>query len=289
MSDQAKKLRTMVSERKNIEPIEPIKIYSVISGKGGVGKTNISINLAIKFQQMGKKVLILDADIGMSNANILLGIDVLPSLFSVLNGESNLEDIIMKGPEGVDLISGGVDLFFMEDLDDEKQTEIISSLKGLGDYDIIIIDNGAGISKQSLTFTSFAHEVILVATPEPTAIMDAYRVMKALSVYKLKEKLKIIINQVDSIDQGQEAYNKLLRVSEQFLSVELENIGFVFSDIRVNRSIMSQRPIVLEYPNALASQNIDQISKKLLQDREYNHNISNLKQLGNRLIRFFGR
>lgn len=289
MSDQAKKLRTMVSERKNIEPIEPIKIYSVISGKGGVGKTNISINLAIKFQQMGKKVLILDADIGMSNANILLGIDVLPSLFSVLNGESNLEDIIMKGPEGVDLISGGVDLFFMEDLDDEKQTEIISSLKGLGDYDIIIIDNGAGISKQSLTFTSFAHEVILVATPEPTAIMDAYRVMKALSVYKLKEKLKIIINQVDSIDQGQEAYNKLLRVSEQFLSVELENIGFVFSDIRVNRSIMSQRPIVLEYPNALASQNIDQISKKLLQDREYNHNISNLKQLGSRLIRFFGR
>lgn len=286
MNDQARKLRNMVEERKSIRPI---KVYSVVSGKGGVGKTNISINLAIKFQQMGKRVLILDADIGMSNANILLGIDILPSLFSVLNNEVKLEDIIMKGPEGVHLISGGVDLFFMEDLDSEKQEQIIRSLQGLGDYDIIIIDNGAGISKQSLTFTTFAHEVILVATPEPTAIMDAYRVMKALSMYKLKDKLKVIINQVESVSQGEEAYNKLLKTSGQFLNVELESIGFIFSDIRVNRSIMNQRPIVLQYPNALASKNINQISQTLLGDKEYDQNISSFKQLGNRLIRFFGR
>lgn len=286
MSDQARKLRNMVNERKNIRSI---KVYSVVSGKGGVGKTNISINLAIKFQQMGKRVLILDADIGMSNANILLGIDTLPSLFSVLNGESKLENIIMKGPEGVHLISGGVDLFFMEDFDSGKQEQILESLKDLGNYDIIIIDNGAGISKQSLTFSTFAHEVILVTTPEPTAIMDAYRVMKALSMYKLKDRLKVIINQVESISQGEEAYNKLLKTSGQFLSIELESVGFIFSDIRVNRSIMNQRPIVLEYPTALASQNIEQISKNLLGDKDYEYNISNLKQLGNRLIRFFGR
>lgn len=286
MSDQAKKLRNMVKERKNTQSV---KIYSIISGKGGVGKTNISVNLAIKFQQMGKKVLILDADIGMSNANILLGVDNVLSILSVLKGEADLEDIINPGPEGIDLITGGVDLFFMEDLDNEKQKEILNTLKGLGDYDIIIIDNGAGINKQSLTFTTFAHEAILVSTPEPTAIMDAYRVMKAISLYDLKDKLKVIINQIEFISQGEEAYNKLLKTSNQFLSLELENIGFVFSDLRVNKSIMKQNPIVLEYPNSLASKNIAQISKVLSGDKEYDYNISNFKQLGNRLIRFFGR
>lgn len=286
MSDQARKLRDMVKKRKETQSV---KIYSIISGKGGVGKTNISVNLAINLQQRGKKVLILDADIGMSNANILLGIENSLSILSLLKGEAGLEDVISQGPEGIHLISGGIDLFFMEDLDDRKQEDILNSLEGLREYDIIIIDNGAGISKQSLTFTTFAHEAILVSTPEPTAIMDAYRVMKALSIYSLKENLKVVINQVESITQGREAYNKLLTTSEEFLDIELESIGFVFSDSRVSKSIMRQNPILLEYPNSLASKNIKEISQVLLGDKEYDYNISNFKQLGNRLIRFFGR
>lgn len=281
MFDQASKLRAMVKAH-------PIKIYSVVSGKGGVGKTNFSVNLGIKLQQMGKRVLILDADIGMSNANILLGVETPLNLFSLIQEKALLKDIVVRGPEGVDLISGGADLFFIEDLDYRKQKQIIESLSDLGSYDLIIIDNGAGISKQSLTFTTFAHEMILVTTPEPTALMDAYRILKAISTYRLKDKVKIVVNQIQEISHGEEAYNKLLNTSQRFLNIEVENLGFIFNDIRVNKAIMEQKPIVLRYPNALASENISQISRNLLEDESYSRNTSNFKQLSNRLLRFFG-
>lgn len=285
MIDQADKLRNIINENKNINPI---KIYSVVSGKGGVGKTNFSINLGIKLQQMGKKVLIIDADIGMTNANIMLGIDTPLNLSELLEGRSTLEEIISKGPEGLDLISGGSDLFLMEQLDGDKQRAIIDSLEKLERYDIIIIDNGAGISKHSLTFSTFANEIILVTTPEPTALMDAYRILKVTSSYNLKDRAKIVINQVHDTQQGEEAYNKLLLTANQFLNLELENMGYIFNDIRVNRSIMEQVPVVLLYPNSLASQNIKAITKNIIEDKTFNQAVSSFKQFGNRLIRFFG-
>lgn len=265
-----------------------IKIYSIVSGKGGVGKTNFSINLAIKLQQMGKKVLILDADIGFCNANILLGVETQKNLFHLLQENKSLDDIIVKGPEGVDLISGGSDLFQIEGLDYTKQQRIIESLSDIGTYDILIIDNGAGISKQSLTFTIFAHEVILVTTPEPTAITDAYSFLKAISTYKIKDKAKVVINQIQDISYGEDTFNKLLNTSAQFLDLELENMGYIFNDARVGKAIMEQVPVVIRYPNALASKNIGQVGMKILGDKNYNYNVSNIKQLGNRLIKIFG-
>lgn len=290
MIDQASKLREMIMVKKKSDEMnkQSIKIYSVVSGKGGVGKTNFSVNLAIKFQQMGKRVLILDADIGFSNANILLGVDTHLNLFHLIDGDVSLDDIIVKGPEGVDLISGGSDLFYIEGLDYTKQQMIIDALSNIGKYDILIIDNGAGISKQSLTFTTFAHEVILVTTPEPTAITDAYSFLKAISIYKIKDKVKVVVNQIHDISYGEETFNKLSKTSEQFLHLELENLGFIFNDIRVNKAIMEQCPIVIKYPNALASKNISQICDNILGDKNYNFNVSNLKQLSNRLIKIFG-
>lgn len=290
MIDQANKLRTMVGNKENLEISKnhSIKIYSVVSGKGGVGKTNFSINAAIKFHQMGKRVLILDADIGMSNVNILLGVEVHHHLFHALQGEVPIKDIIVKSPYGVDLISGGADFFYMENLDSVKQQEIVDNLCELGDYDILIIDNGAGISKQSLTFTILADEMILVTTPEPTAITDAYRVLKAISLYNLKNKVKVVINQIPDVSGGDDAFNKLLKTSQQFLQIELENIGYIFNDIRVSKSIMDQYPLVLKFPNALASNNISQICTNILEDKNYSHNISNMKQFSNRLIKLFG-
>ena len=140
MNDQASKLREMINSiDESFEKIDkkPTKIYSIVSGKGGVGKTNLSINLAIKLQQKGKKVLILDADIGMSNANILLGIAASKNLSQVINGSSSFKDIIIKGPEGIDLVSGGMDLFLIESLGKSEQEGIIKSLEELGEYDII--------------------------------------------------------------------------------------------------------------------------------------------------------
>lgn len=282
MMDQANKLRAMVSNHNNI------KIYSVVSGKGGVGKTNITVNLAIQLQKMGKRVLILDADIGMSNTNILLGIEVKHSLMDLLDGTLKIQDIIAHGPGGVDLISGGAELLYLENLDKERQEAIIKSLSELGQYDILLIDNGAGLSKQSLTFTILADEIILVATPEPTSITDAYRVLKAVSLYQLKNKVKIIINQVHDISSGEEAFNKLLRTSEQFLKIELESVGYVFNDVRVSKAIMAQCPVILKYPSSLASNNISQICSTILGDDRYSSNISSIKQFSNRLIKLFG-
>ncbi len=290
MSDQAGKLRELVGN--NDEPYESlthqIKVYSVISGKGGVGKTNLIVNLAIKLQEMGKKVLILDADVGMSNADLVMGIRIENTLLDLIENNLNLEDIITKGPYGVDLISGGEDLFLLEKLNKKKQKEIIQSLAQLGEYDVLLIDNGAGITKQSLIFTILADDIILITTPEPTAITDAYRVLKVISLYELKNKVKVVINQVPDSKTGEEAFNKLLKTSESFLNIELENIGYIFNDIRVNKAVMEQVSIVIKYPKALASSNISQISASILGDKNYTNNISNLKQFKNRLVRLFG-
>ena len=290
MNDQAGKLREMISNNDEFDKsvAHQIKIYSIISGKGGVGKTNLTVNLAIKLQEKGKKVLIMDADVGMSNAHLVMGIDTKKTLLDLIENDLNLEDIIAKGPYGVDLISGGEDLFLLEKLDKEKQKEIIQNLANLGEYDVLLIDNGAGINKQSLTFTILADDIILISTPEPTSITDAYRILKAISMYELKNKVKVVINQVPDLDTGDEALNKLLKTSELFLNVELEKIGYIFSDIRVNKAVMEQIPIVIRYPDALASSNINQISAAILGDKNYTNNISNLKQFKNRLIRLFG-
>jgi len=296
MIDQASSLRSMVKKDKGIEKPailktekgQHLKIYSIASGKGGVGKTNLSINLAIKLQQMGKKVLLLDADIGMCNANILMGIETKLSLIDLIRGNATLDEIIVKGPIGVDLISGGADLLTLKTIESLRQQEIVENISNITNYDVLIIDIGAGITKYALTFIQLSDEMILVTTPEPTAITDAYRLIKALVVYKLKEQIKVVVNQIHEVSQGEEAFQKLYKTSEQFLHIKLENMGFIFNDIRVSKSIMEQVPVVLKYPNALASKNIDQISKNIIEDKNYSYKVSNFKQLGNKLMKIFG-
>src|SRR5699024_10015258 len=141
------------------------------------------------------------------------------------------------------LISGENDLFQFSQLKEEKQKELIRSLRDLGIYDIMLIDNGAGINKYSLTFTQFADEAILVTTPEPTAITDAYRMLKAVSLYGLKDRAKVVINQIHEEFHGVETFEKLSKTAEEFLHIRLENLGFIYNDIRVNRAVMEQIPI----------------------------------------------
>ncbi len=296
MMDQASSLRSMINRNRTIDELTQvekkaehyIKIYSVVSGKGGVGKTNFSINMAIKFQQMGKRVLLLDADLGMCNANIMLGMETKLSLIDLIQGRATLDQIITKGPSGIHLISGGADLLSLKAIEDIRQQEIVDAMSQIMDYDILIIDIGAGITKYSLTFIQLSHEVIIITTPEPTAITDAYRIVKAIAVYKLKEQVKVVVNQIHDLSQGEEAFQKLFKTSSQFLHMKLQSIGFIFYDTRVRKSIMEQIPVVLKYPNGLASQNIKQICENILEDKEYSYKVSNFKQLSNKLLRIFG-
>ncbi|MBF7096304.1 MinD/ParA family protein [Alkalibacter mobilis] len=290
MNDQAEILRKLVESkeiRKNYNP-GLIKIYSVVSGKGGVGKTNLSVNLAISMAQSGKKVLLMDADIGMTNADILLGINYKYDLFDHLESGVDLKEIIYEGPEGIKFVSGGAGLLKMETLNEETQKKFIQGLLDIGGFDVMIIDNGAGISRESLSFITFAHEVILVTTPEPTAVTDAYRVLKAISFYQLKSTVKLVVNKVSSIDVGEETYGKLYNTAKSFLTVDIENSGYIFDDSRVEKAIMEQEPVVLAYPGSLASGNIKLIASSILDQKNYTGNVSTLKQLGNRFLKIFG-
>ncbi len=305
MMDQAESLRQLLQKiEKSKEPpftsameeilveepkkIEIVKIYAVVSGKGGVGKTNISVNLALAMAKKGKKVLILDADIGMTNADIIMGMHYEYDLFDYLEGEVELRDIIYEGPLGVKVISGGAGLLEMNDLDEEAQRNFIENLVELGDFDILIIDNGAGITKETLSFITFAHEVILVTTPEPTAITDAYRVLKSISYYGLKPTVKVVVNKISSKEAGDEAFNKLDSTCTEFLDIKIENSGYVYDDARVEKAIMAQVPVLLSYPNALSSNNITEISGIILEESVFVTNVSTIKQLGNRIMKIFG-
>jgi flagellar biosynthesis protein FlhG len=291
MIDQAESLRKMVTENKepkNEKAGGLVKIFSVVSGKGGVGKTNVSVNLAISLAQMGKRVLLMDADIGMTNADIIMGINYEYDLFDYLEGRAGLDEIIYEGPEGMKMISGGAGLLEIERLDEETQKAFIDELIELGGFDVMVIDNGAGISSETLSFITFAHEVILVTTPEPTAITDAYRVLKIISFYGLKPSVKLNVNKVSSNEAGNEAFGKLYATSKEFLAVNIENCGYIFDDARVGKAIMQQKPVVLAYPNSLSSGNIKDIAAKIVDENVFVRNVSTLKQLGNRFMKIFG-
>lgn len=288
MIDQASNLRKIIDENSKETEKKNIKIYSVLSGKGGVGKTNFSVNLGIKFTQKGKRVLIIDADVGMTNANIVLGIPIRTNLFDLIKGNKTVGEIITKSPYGVDLISGGSELLEMEKLNFEKQKWVLENLRHLENYDIIIIDNGAGMTKQTISFSLLSDEIILITTPEPTALTDAYRVIKVISNNNIKDKVKVIINQVDSKSTGDDTFNKLLMTVNTFLDISIENTGYIYSDIRVNKAIMEQNPFVIKYPNSLASESIENICSKLIDENIFIKNISNAKELRNKIYRIFG-
>lgn len=300
MTDQAESLRQKIQEKmgrsaspeiRKEDPPEAsglVKIYAVVSGKGGVGKTNISVNLSLALAKRGKKVLLLDADIGMTNADIIMGLHYEYDLFDYLEGRAALKDIIYEGPLGIKAISGGSGLLEMETLSEEDQERLIRELIELGGFDVLLIDNGAGISKETLSFMTFAHEVILITTPEPTAITDGYRVLKTLSHYGLKSSVKLIVNKVSSVEAGDEAFEKLSATCRNFLQIGLENCGYIFDDVRLEKAIMSQVPVLLSYPQALSSRNIEQIAGIILEESVYTKNISTLQQLGNRFRKIFG-
>lgn len=286
--DQATHLRSLMKKNSvSKHDKSSIVIYTIASGKGGVGKTNLVVNLAITLQKKGKNVLIIDADLGMANVDVVVGVYPKNTLYDVLFHGKSFKDTIVSGPGGIKILPGGSGIMEMATLSLEKQEKIASEFSTLKDIDIILIDTGAGISRNLLSFITFSQELILLTTPEPTALTDVYGLIKILSEYKLKKNIKVIINRSPSENAALHTFKKLQSTADAFLQVQLEDIGYIMEDVRVVHSVMNQRPFVLEYPRSVASKCIESIADRLLGQNSLIE-IRSIQEVFNRLLKVFG-
>mgnify|MGYP003547789396 CR=1 FL=1 len=267
--DQAERLR-IIKANQQIKPMA--RVITVTSGKGGVGKSNTAINLAIQFRKMGKRVIILDADFGLANIEIMFGAVPKHNLCDLIYQGKNIKEIITWGPMDVGFISGGSGIAGMSNLSKDYLNYIIHNLVQLDSLaDIIIVDTGAGISDAVLEFLVASGEIVLITTPEPTSITDSYSLLKALSRHPRYQAettaIKMIANRVSKEEEGQILYNKLNAVVSRYLKIPFVYLGSVPQDDKLQQAVMQQTPVSLQNPNAKASIAYENIAGKLM-DKE---------------------
>lgn len=265
--DQAEQLRNII-KMKQIKPKTNARVITVTSGKGGVGKSNVSINLGIQLKKLGLRVIILDADFGLANIEVLFGAIPKFSLKDTIEGKKPLKEVITEGPLGVQFISGGTGV---EGLANLNKVQLENLLRGLSELDtmadVIIVDTGAGISDSVLEFVAAGSEVLLVTTPEPTSITDSYSLLKALHNYKgffqENTRIKLVANRVSSEVEGRNLYTKLNMVTEKFIGLSLEYLGAVPMDEQVMYAVMKQSPVSISYPNAKSARAFEKLAMEL--------------------------
>lgn len=285
MLDQAESLRKLVNNENNYVKNNKAKIITVTSGKGGVGKSNFVVNLGILLQNRGKKVLIFDADIGMGNDDVLMGLYPKYNIFDIIFSEKFIEDIIVEGPNGISLIPGGSGLNRVQELTQEQRKLFLEKLENLDEFDYILMDTGAGVSKSILSFISASEDLIILTTPEPTAITDAYSLIKATDHFKLKNEAKIIVNKVFTRKEGEDTYNKFEATVNKFLNIKVKYLGCILDDKKLVQSVRQQKPFVLLYPNCDAAKDIENIAIKIIGEEV--ESIDGAKGLFKRLFNIF--
>ncbi len=271
--DQAESLRNIIKQQEQ-KQVSSSRVITVTSGKGGVGKSNTAINLALQFKRMGKRVIILDADFGLANIEVMFGVIPQYNLSDIMYKGKDLKEIIMQGPEGVGFISGGSGIAKMVNLDSEQIKRLVYKMAELEKMaDVVIIDTGAGISPSVLEFVAASAEVILVTTPEPTSITDAYALLKALNMFPGFERndthIRVLCNRVNSESEGQILYEKMSMLVDRFLNINLSMLGCIPQDYLVTKSVMKQKPVSIMYPNSAASKAYEAAAKNLENNNDY--------------------
>ena len=263
MTSQADRLRDYVREHSR-----RARVLAITSGKGGVGKTSTSVNLAIALAAQGQRVVILDADLGLANVEVLVGLNSVYNLQHVIDGEKSLLDTLVKGPGNIHIIPGSSGMAKLADLDAQGRERLIHGLAELqGDMDFIIIDTMAGISKNAVSFATAADEVIVVCTPEPSSIVDGYTMVKTVFQQRDDAALSLVVNMAANKEQAQAVANKMSHVTRQYLNRGLSYQGYIPRDPHVSHAVMQSTPLLLRYPNAPASACITDLAARLLQHR----------------------
>ncbi len=256
--DQASGLRRMNKQM--------VKVIAVTGGKGGVGKTNVTLNLAMAMAQMGKKVLVLDADLGLANCDVMLGLRVEKNLFHVLAGEVELDDILIEGPFGIKIVPATSGTQSMTELSPAEHAGLIRAFSELRTpFDVMLVDTAAGISDMVLSFSRASQDVLVVVCDEPSSITDAYALMKILSREHSVQKFKIVANMVRSLREGQELFAKLSRVTDRFLDVTLELVATIPFDENVRKAARKQKAFVDAFPKTPASLAVKTLATRAVQ------------------------
>ncbi|TFH06285.1 MAG: MinD/ParA family protein [Spirochaetales bacterium] len=255
MADQAQTRREMMRNKSVAPGGSKTRIITVASGKGGVGKTNISTNLAIAYAKIGKRVILMDADLGLANVNVILGIIPKFNLYHLIRKQKTMSEIIMDTNFGIRIVAGASGFAKIANLSEDERQHFISELSELSTADVIIIDTSAGVSNNVLSFVAAADEAIIVTTPEPTAITDAYGIIKiiATEIDNVGLSLKLVVNRVKSVTEGKKVAERVINIAGQFLNLKVDYLGYVYEDPAVQQAVLRQRPFMAHDPKGRAS------------------------------------
>ncbi|MBI2432821.1 MAG: MinD/ParA family protein [Candidatus Hydrogenedentes bacterium] len=263
MADQAQRLRELVWGQRG-----RARVLAVTSGKGGVGKTNTSVNLAIALAAYRKRVILLDADLGLANVEVLMGLNSLYNIENVIEGEKTMREILAPGPGGIQVVPGSSGLAKLADLSPAGRQNVLNGLSDLQELaEFVVIDTMAGIGRNAVSFATAADEVILVTTPEPSAIVDAYAMLKTIHNTRKDAVVRLLVNMVGNQAQAKAVAAKLAGVAQQYLSRNLSLLGYLPRDPSVSQAVMQSRPFILQYPNAPVSKYMQMIASRLVEQQ----------------------
>jgi flagellar biosynthesis protein FlhG len=315
MGDQAEKLREMmrkksegaresqpgaVSESRNRKSLlagggsgdkqaregKKTRIVTITSGKGGVGKTNVSVNMALAYARLGKKVVVMDADLGLANVNVILNMIPKFNLYHVIRKQKTMREIMVDTEYGISIVAGASGFSKIANLSEEERQNFIEELNTLSSADIIIIDTSAGVSSNVLDFIAAADDAVIITTPEPTAITDAYGIIKiiATEIDSLNMGLKLVVNRAKSVAEAKKVADRMTGIAGQFLNLKVEYLGFIYDDSTVSHAVLRQKPFMVIDPRCKASQCVQHIVGRMEKS-----DVKNTGGFGNMLKRIFGR
>ena len=268
----------MPAQKRDRAPNEDVRVIAITSGKGGVGKTHIAANLACILSGMGKRVLVLDADAGLANIDIILGLKPKYNLHHVLTGEKTMPEVIVSGPGGIGILPAASGIQEMTNLSRGQKFTLLDELNALSeDIDLMLIDTAAGIADNVMYFNMAAKEIVVVVSPEPTSMTDAYALIKVLYKAYGEKRFMLLVNMVKNADEAGRVYRRLSRATEHFLDVFIDYLGYIPQDRSVREAILQQKPLVKIYPSSPASKSLFSVAEKLCQEQPESYGGRGLK------------
>jgi flagellar biosynthesis protein FlhG len=275
MEDQAQQLRDIIRQNSaqdkqpekpaEAQKVKKTRIITVTSGKGGVGKTNMSVNMAIAYARMGKKVVVMDADLGLANVNVMLNIIPRFTLFHVMRKQKSMKEIMEESEYGIFIVAGASGLAKIANLSDDERQYFINELETLTDADVVIIDTSAGVNSNVIDFVAAAEDAVIITTPEPTAITDAYGLIKIIATEyeSLNIGLKLVVNRVKSAAEAKKVADRMTNIAGQFLNLRVDYLGYIYDDPVVSQGVLRQKPFMIIDSRSRASLCVQHIVERL--------------------------